>query len=53
MRSQTPAACEGWAFTPAVSIEALPCQEKGRALKVYAAVTREAEADILRATEDR
>lgn len=51
-RSQTSAVCEGWTFTPAVSIEALPCQEKGRALKVYAAVTREAEADILRATEE-
>ena len=51
-RSQTSAGCEGWTFTPAVSIEALPCQEKGRALKVYASVTREEEADILRVTED-
>ena len=51
-RSQTSAGREGWTFTPAVSIEALPCQEQERALTVYAAVTREAEADILRATED-
>ena len=51
-RSQTSAGREGWTFTPAVSIEALPYQEQERARTVYAAVTREREADILRATED-
>ena len=51
-RSQTSAGREGWTFTPAVSIAALPSQEQGRALTVYAAVTRDTEADILRATED-
>ena len=52
-RSQTSAGREGWTFTPAVSVDALPGQEKGRAIAVYAAVTREAEADILHATEDK
>ena len=36
-RSQTAAGREGWTFQPAVSVEALPCLEKERALTVYAA----------------
>ena len=52
-RSQMSAGGDGWTCIPAVRIEDLPCQERERALTLYAAVTREKEADILRATEDR
>ena len=45
-RSQTSAGREGWTFTPAVSIAALPRQDQERAATVYAAVTRSTEAEI-------
>ena len=51
-RSQTSSGCGGWTFSPAVSIETLPCEEQERAQKLYAAVTREAEANISCVTED-
>ena len=51
-RSQTSSGCGGWTFSPAVSIETLPCEEQERAQKLYAAVTREAEAKIICVTED-
>ena len=35
-QSQTTAGSVGWTFTPAVPIEAVPCEKKGRALAAYA-----------------
>ena len=51
-RSQTSACKDRWTFTPAIAIEALPIEQRACAQKTYAAVTRETEADVSRATED-
>ena len=51
-RSEMSTVCSSWTFVPAISIEALPCQEKARAMGVYGAVTREVEGEIARTTEE-